>query len=139
MSFKWKDRYNLNINEIDKQHRRLFEIGARAYDLAMLDDSFDHYDEIIAIFNELLDYTEYHFTYEEKLMETYKYEGHDRQKQEHAFFIGKIREMTSKDIDSDQKKAVLEVMDFLSEWISSHILFSDRKYAVFFEEKGISI
>ena len=139
MSFKWKDRYNLNISEIDKQHRKLFEIGARAYDLVMLDDSFDHYDEIIGIFNELLEYTEYHFDYEEKLMEAYKYDGYGHQKQEHAFFINKIKEMTSRDIDSNQQKAVLDVIDFLSEWIGSHILLSDRKYAASFEEKGIKI
>lgn len=139
MSFKWKDRYNLNISEIDSQHRKLFEIGARAYDLAMVDDSYDHYDEIVSILQELLDYTEYHFNFEERLMESYKYDGYGAQKQEHGFFISKIRAMISKDIDSDQKKAVTEVIDFLSEWISSHILFSDRKYAAYFEENGIKV
>ena len=139
MSFKWKDRYNLNIDEIDRQHMKLFEIGLRAYDLAMTDDSYDHYDEIVAILNELLDYTEYHFDYEEKLMESYGYTGYNAQKQEHGFFVGKIRAMVSKDIDSDQQKAVTEVIDFLSEWISNHILLSDRKYALYFEEKGIKV
>ena len=34
MYFEWKDEYSVNVAEIDKQHRRLFEIGARLYDLA---------------------------------------------------------------------------------------------------------
>jgi len=68
VAFEWKDRYSLNIGEIDKQHKRLFEIGARVYDLAVLNDSYDHYDEIMKTLDELLEYTEYHFRYEENIM-----------------------------------------------------------------------
>ena len=68
MAFKWKERYKLGIEEIDRQHKNLFDIGARVYDLAVLKDSYDHYDEIMSVLNELLDYTKYHFTYEEDLI-----------------------------------------------------------------------
>lgn len=139
MSFQWKDRYNLNIDEIDKQHKKLFEIGARVYDLAILDDSYDHYDEIMVLLNELLEYTEYHFTFEENLMKTYKYDGFGEQHQEHGFYVNKIKSISSKDIDNNQQKTIIEIVDFLSEWISSHILFSDRKYATYFKEKGIVV
>ncbi|MEG6612338.1 bacteriohemerythrin [Pseudoclostridium thermosuccinogenes] len=139
MAFEWKDRYKLDIEEIDKQHRRLFDIGARVYDLAVLNDSYDHYDEIMQLIGELLDYTEYHFTFEENLLEKYNYGELDKQKQEHEFYVRKIKSISSKDIDEDQKQATLEIVDFLSEWISSHILFSDRKYAVYFKENGINV
>lgn len=35
------------------------------------------------------------------------------------------------DIDDNQRKVILEIIDFLSEWISKHIMIADRKYAVF--------
>jgi len=139
MSFKWKDRYNLNIEQIDNQHRKLFEIGERAYSLAILNDSYDHYDEIMTVLNELLDYAEYHFKYEENLLESYNYDGLGQQKQEHGFYINRINSITSRDIDENQKQTIIEIVDFLSEWISNHILFSDRKYAIYFQEKGIAV
>lgn len=137
MSFKWKDRYNLHIPEIDQQHKRLFEIGNEAYELAKLNDGFDHYDEIVYIIDQLLDYTKYHFEYEEKLMKKYEYVGLDHQFKEHTYYVDKIRSFSSQDIDENQQQSVLEILDFLSEWISSHILISDRKYANDFKERGI--
>lgn len=139
MSFQWKDRYNLGIEEIDKQHRKLFDIGVRVYDIATLDDSYDHYDEIMELIDELLAYTEYHFDYEEKLMAKYNYNEYEQQTKDHKFYTDKMKNISSKDIDSDQQKTTLEIVDFLSEWISSHIVFSDRKYASFFKEKGIEV
>lgn len=139
MSFQWKERYKLNIDEIDRQHRKLFEIGARVYDLAALNDSYDHYDEVIALLNELLEYTEYHFKYEENIMKTYNYDEFEQQKHDHAFYISKFKSISSEDVDSNQQKTILEIVDFLSVWISNHILLSDRKYAIYFKEKGIVI
>jgi len=139
MSFKWKDRYLLGIEEIDNQHRKLFEIGRKAYDIAVLNDSYDHYDEIMEIIDELLNYAEYHFKYEENLINSYNFDGLGQQRQEHEFYVKRIKDILSKDIDSDQQQATLEIVDFLSEWISNHILFSDRKYAIYFKEKGIEI
>lgn len=139
MAFEWKERYNLGIGEIDQQHKRLFEIGKRVYELAVLNDSFDHYDEIMKVLEELLDYTEYHFKYEEDLMKQYGYSGFDQQEIDHKFYIHKIKGIANKDFDDDQYKTITEIVDFLSEWISSHILFSDRNYAAYFKEKGIQI
>ncbi|MCG8540249.1 MAG: bacteriohemerythrin [Clostridia bacterium] len=137
MSFKWKDRYSLGIPTIDSQHKKLFEIGNRAYELAILNDGHDHYDEIMVIVDELLDYTEYHFEYEEALMKKYGYEHLIHQHKEHNFYIDKIKNISEENVDADQQKAILDILDFLSQWISSHILISDRKYADYFKEKGL--
>lgn len=139
VAFEWKDRYSLNIGEIDKQHKRLFEIGARVYDLAVLSDSYDHYDEILEMLNELLEYTRYHFSFEENIMKIHKYAGFNQQLREHEFYVNKIKSISSRDIDEDQHQAILDIVDFLSEWISSHILLEDRKYAMYFQENGIVI
>jgi len=139
MAFEWKERYNLGIEEIDKQHKRLFEIGAKVYDIAILNNSFDHYDEIMKVLDELLEYTEYHFKYEEELMKKYDYTDYDQQQHDHTFYVNKIKSISSKDVDNNQHKTIMEIVDFLSEWISSHILFSDRSYANYFKEKGIFI
>lgn len=132
MAFKWKDEFNLNIEEIDNQHKKLMEIGRRAYDIAIIDDGYDRYDEIMEIIDELLEYTKYHFEYEEKMLKEYNYIHVHDQEEEHSFYIYKIKDIASReDIDENQRKVVLEVIDFLSEWISKHIMIADREYAVF--------
>jgi len=139
VAFEWKDRYSLDIGEIDKQHKRLFEIGARVYDLAVLNDSYDHYDEIMETLNELIEYTEYHFRYEENIMRIHNYAGLNQQLREHEFYVSKIKSISGRDIDEDQHQATIDIVDFLSEWIGSHILLEDRKYALYFKENGIVI
>lgn len=139
MAFEWKERYALQLEEIDRQHKKLFEIGARAYDLASGGDAFDHYDEILAVIQELLDYTEYHFGFEEALLTRHQYPVLDTHKQEHTYYVAKIKSISNRDIDGDQLQAIQDIVDFLSQWISSHIVFEDRKYAAYLKEKGAGL
>lgn len=137
MYFKWKDEFSVKVAEIDKQHMRLFEIGARINELAYAKDEFDHYDEIIEVLHELVEYTEYHFKYEEELMERYQYEGFETQKFEHFFVIKKIQKILNEDIDKKQSETIMNLVTFISDWITNHILKEDMKYTDFFKNKGV--
>lgn len=137
MVFKWKDLYSCNIAEIDNQHKKLFEIGSRIFTLASLKDGYDHYDEIIAILEQLKDYTVYHFNYEEKLMESYKYENHETHKIQHDFFIKKLQKLEKRDIEGKQNESLMEIIAFVADWISGHILKTDMQYKEFFNSRGI--
>lgn len=137
MYFEWKDSYSVNVAEIDKQHKRMFEIGGRITDLVLANDEYDHYDEIMSILQELTDYTVYHFGFEEKLMEQYGYKELDSHKIEHAFFIKKLEKFHEKDIDADQKIVSADLIAFVSDWITSHILTTDFKYRDHFSGKGL--
>ena len=137
MYFEWKDGYSVNIAEIDKQHKKLFEIGGRISDLVLSKDEYDQYDEIISILQELKDYTIYHFEYEEKLMSRYGYAELDGHRFEHMFLTKKIKKFENVEIDADQKAAIVEIIAFVSDWIAGHILKTDLKYREFFNQKGI--
>lgn len=134
---KWKDEYSCNIKEIDNQHKKLFEIGGRIYYAASVNDGYDHYDEISDVIKELLDYTVYHFKYEEDLFSRYQYPDLETHKIEHDFFVKKIRKIAGKDLEKGQYDTVLEMVDFVAGWIAGHILKSDFAYRGFFNEKGI--
>lgn len=135
--FKWKEDFSCNIAEIDNQHKRLFEIGSRLYDIVSLDDDYDHYDEMMAILDELRDYTVYHFGFEEKLMKEHGFQDYESHKIEHDFFIKKINRLEKSDLDSDQKKSLMKMVTFVADWISSHILKTDMNYKGYFNSKGI--
>lgn len=137
MYFEWKDTYSVNVANIDKQHKKLFEIGGKISDLVLAKDGYDHYDEIMDILQELRDYTLYHFNFEEKLMEKYGYKELDFHKIEHIFMAKKLQRLQNKDTDSNQKEAVTDLIAFVSDWIAGHILKTDMRYKEHFNEKGI--
>lgn len=135
--FGWKDAYSVNIAEINKQHKELFRIGGQIADLVNANDDQDHFDEIMVILQKLEEYTIYHFEYEEKLMEQYGYVETDSHKIEHLFLIKKLKKFENKDIDTEQKEAVVELVTFISDWIAGHILKTDMKYKEFFNSRGL--
>ncbi len=128
MIFKWKENFSTGIEEIDRQHKRLFEIGGEIYNLAVLKDGQDHYDEIMRLLMNLKDYTVYHFGYEESLMEKYNFSELEKHKEQHKMFVDKLNELELQDIDSRQEKIILDILDFIVNWISSHILGLDINY-----------
>jgi len=132
LSFKWKTAYTVGIEEIDNQHKSLFEIGSKVYDLALLKDEYDHYDEIIKILDELKAYTKYHFSFEEKMMEeSTDIDSTNKHKLEHKLFIEKLEKVNITAIDQAQNKAILEILQFTLDWITNHILHTDQKYFAF--------
>ena len=137
MYFEWKDTYSVNVAEIDSQHKKMFEIGSRISDLVLAKDGYDHYDEIMEILMELTEYTICHFDYEEKLMERYGYEEFDPHRFEHVFLTKKIKKLQEKDIDTNQKKVTIDLIAFVSDWISGHILMADMKYRDHFNAMGV--
>jgi hemerythrin len=139
MYFEWKDEYRTGIEVIDKQHKHLMEIGARIFDLANADDGYDRYDDIMEVLNELRDYTVYHFGYEEQLMEKYNYERYEPHKFQHYFVIKKIEkfEKEKDEIDVNQKETILRLAEFISDWITNHILKEDMRYRELFMSRGV--
>jgi len=133
----WKDSFSCEIADIDNQHKRLFEIAGKIYDLATQREETDKYDEIINVIEELKNYTIEHFKFEEQLMLENSYDGYDIQKIEHDFFIKKLQRIERKDIDNSQNEAVVDMISFITDWISSHILKTDKNYVEFFKTKGM--
>lgn len=126
--FIWKDDYNTGIEEIDNQHKRLFELGSQIFELVNLKDGLDHYDEIMSILNDLREYTIYHFDYEENYMKSINYNDLKNHKELHDKLIDKISNIETKDIDMEQNTVLIQLLDFIANWIGNHILKEDFKY-----------
>lgn len=101
---------------------------------------FDHHDEAVEIFGELSNYTVYHFKYEEELMDKYDLEPQEatRHKFEHGAFVMKMVKIQKEDLDKNMDKILMDVIGFAVDWITKHILNTDKKYAAFFIEKGVN-
>lgn len=127
--YEMKDEFKTNIQFIDEQHEKLFEIADNAYMLLTDNFTLDKYDKIMDIIDELKDYTKFHFDAEEKYMESINYKKLFSQKVSHEAFIKKLNKFNLKDIDENQDATIRELLKFLNDWLIEHILHNDKLIA----------
>lgn len=124
---KWKDEYSIGVETIDEQHQKLFEIANRAYALLKNELLLDKYDRIVDIFGELKEYTEYHFRFEQEYMASIGYRKMLSHKVVHDDFVEKIKGINLDKMDEEQDQYLMELLDFVVQWIEQHILGMDKK------------
>jgi len=127
--FVWKQEFELEIESIDDQHKKLLEIGNRISDLLEThDEDSDNYDEIIDVIKELKEYTVYHFQNEEKYFLEYKYPDYANHKKEHDDFIAYISSVDFNKIDENQEKFMKDLLRKVINWVFNHIITTDFLY-----------
>ena len=129
--FSFTSKYLTDIPLIDDEHKRLFEIIKDANDVIHAELLHDKYDEILHIISDLKDYTAVHFTDEEAYMEKIGYPELESQKKAHAAFIDKLDEINLDDLDAHQQHYLEDLISFLLNWLSVHILHMDKKIGEF--------
>lgn len=123
--YEMKEEYKIGIEIIDEQHKKLFELTEKTYQLLKNDFALDKYDKIIHVIEELKEYTEFHFKTEEDYMESIGYKKMFTQKIEHVAFVKKLKDVDLKKIDQDQDQYIIEILQFLNDWLVEHILEKD--------------
>lgn len=124
--FIMKDEFLTGITLIDDEHRELFRIAQSALDLYQDDFVVDKYDHIVVILKELRDYTIKHFADEEAYMESINYKKLFTQKIEHNAFVEKLNEFDFDTIDENQDSTIIDLLNFLNDWLVNHILEKDK-------------
>lgn len=130
----WNDSFSVHIEEFDTHHKNV---------VRFLNDLFDAVTKkqgslvIAPVLVELIAYKNYHFEAEEKLMTRYSFPGYLKHKAEHDLLTSKINDFQKK---YKEGKAMidLELLNFLKEWLTKHIMETDKRYSSFLREKGVS-
>lgn len=128
--YEMKDEYLTGIEAIDKEHRRLFEIAEELYQLCQNELVYDKYDQLVAVFNELKDYTHLHFAHEEEYMESIQYKKLFTQKIQHNAFCEKLDSLSLDEMDENQSKTIEDLLTFVTDWLVHHILETDKQIAL---------
>jgi len=119
---KWQVAYQVGIPEIDKQHKRLFEMLNKLQDIY---ESDNVKSEIQTVLEEMGDYLNIHFSYEETYLKNHpRFDAH---RKEHWFFVEKTMKFT-KDFDLNDAIFEFEILDFLKRWLVNHVLNTDIVY-----------
>lgn len=114
----------IGVAEIDDEHKRLFELIGEV-DSAVKAGS-DSMATAMSLLNELKQYAVNHFAHEEAYMASIQDPELPRQQKEHQAFVDKVNSYRLSDITDDTaKEMILELLEYLSKWLMSHILGSD--------------
>ena len=82
------------------------------------------------IFDELLNYTVFHFQAEEKLMKSHSYPQAPAHFKEHQDLIQQVLELQAK-FKAGTVMLSIATMDFLKNWLANHILQTDMNLGHF--------
>lgn len=127
--FPWNDNFNTDIEIIDEQHKKLVQLlNSLASHIAFNSDL----PEMNHIFEELIDYTVYHFSTEEKIWNQTlagdDLDGHH--KQGHQHFIEEVLSLKEQLEVTPTELLVEQTLLLLTRWLALHILESDRYMAM---------
>lgn len=124
--YELKEEFLTGIEEIDREHRQLFEIADELYELKCEEFMPDKYDNIRKILEELKDYTLTHFAHEEAYMQSIGYKRMFTQKSQHDALRQIMQEWDLDAIDENQDEAIEEMLRIVTEWLVNHILNQDK-------------
>ena len=130
---KWSAEYNTGIDVIDDQHRRILDYINEIADLKYASDRV----KMKGILDNIIDYTQSHFTFEESLQEEANYKYRIHHKRVHDLFIKKIESYRERfELVHDIDKELHEV---LSKWLINHIRHDDADYVGAVKENMMGI
>jgi hemerythrin len=118
----WDDSFVLGMKQFDEDHQVLVALLNLAYDDFITDAPPESVNSIL---DKLVDYAIYHFGAEEYWMEQQSYPKLDEHRAEHDRFSSKVVEMLKY---HSRNNMLLEVLTFLNNWLTTHILKSDAEY-----------
>ncbi len=131
---EWTDSLSVGIDLIDEQHKELLD-KLNAINEAV--EKHQGIDKILSTLTFLYDYTNVHFSTEEKYMKEYDYPGKKLHMEQHVEFFEMIETMR-KDFEEDGATRALgeSINTFLGNWLITHIKGIDCKFGDFLRETG---
>lgn len=122
-------KYHTGIDEIDREHEKLFAIINDIYKLVEEDYSDENYDKALELLDRLAEYTQSHFSHEEEIMEQNHFPELDFQRSAHASFIDRLSDRDMGERMEDPRAFLESLLDFLYAWLGNHIMKHDIKIA----------
>jgi hemerythrin len=131
--FTWTDELATGIEEIDDQHMHLIGIVNELYEAMRKGKG----REIISgTLNDLIDYTDKHFSNEERAFAVYGYPAMEEHRRQHAILIKQLDEQRAKH-EKKEISLTVSTLEFLTNWVREHIMVEDMKYVPYLKGKKI--
>ncbi|WP_415226918.1 GGDEF domain-containing protein [Psychromonas sp.] len=127
-SFRWDTYFVTGIENVDKQHFYLVGLINKFADLLAQNEL--QFDDIESVFQELKEYTVYHFRAEEKMMEDVGIDPrfYNQHITAHLDFLFEVTYMHDQ-MSAKNITLARQLLDFLIHWLVYHILGMDQNMA----------
>lgn len=122
----WNDSLATGIGQFDAHHKHLLDLLNTVYEDFVADAPAENIGRIL---EELMDYATYHFAAEEAWLQKVGYPRLAEHRLEHERYIRRVLEI-QKDCLDGVGHLNIEVLSFLNNWLSDHILKVDAEYSV---------
>jgi hemerythrin len=129
---QWTRQMSVGLESIDTDHKLLLKL------INQLDEGIrtKRGDEVVnSVIEALLEYTDYHFRREEVLMAACGYPDAEAHAQIHAVLRDQVSQIRDRHAGDPASIRDREVLAFLRNWLTSHILGRDKLYAPFLAAK----
>jgi hemerythrin len=124
---EWDDKYSVRIPFIDEQHKQLIALTNELY-RACLSGGEAAKAQFKETARGVVDYINYHFSAEEKMMETIAYPEIAEHKKEHETLVKQIVEDVKR-FEEGSRFVPNTFVRTLKDWILAHIAVSDTRYS----------
>lgn len=125
---QWTPEMSVGVASLDDDHKFM---------LALLNDLEEGiaaggaHETVTAVLDALLDYTDYHFEREEAMMRAAGYPDVDTHAHTHWVLKTQVTHIRERFVASPGSIHDREVLAFLRNWLTSHIMGRDKLYAPF--------
>ena len=122
---QWSESMSVGESRLDADHKALIRLINRPH------DSLEAGAEPAAlgeVFDSLINYINFHFTREEKVMQACRYPDAKAHEEEHADFTRHIKEVRDRYARNADPALIRGLLDYLKDWLSHHILIQDMAY-----------
>jgi methyl-accepting chemotaxis protein len=132
-SVRWTPDIAVDVSAFDKHHKKLFALIDKLYKALQSGAAGAVLTEV---FDELIVYTDYHFSTEEAVFEHFGYPQCAQHRSAHAELVTRVKQLRA-DIDKGKTFVAADVMEFLRDWVTGHIRKCDKLYTSFLADKNV--
>jgi hemerythrin len=132
---EWNETLSIGSDLIDNQHKQWIKHYNQTAEAVANQQEIMQISKTLGF---LIDYTETHFTTEERNMAAHHYHGIDDHKAQHNELRRTLADLIRDFEEEGVTHALADAIDtFLGNWLIKHIQEVDTKFGVFITEKGI--
>ena len=129
----WCDEYNVNVEEIDIQHQKMFELVKNLHSSVEARRDKNNLRDLLL---ELVEYTRMHFTTEEQLMEKYDYPEREEHLEEHRILLQHMTDLVAM-VSRGKYPTFYSDYDVSTDWALVHISEFDKGLGAFLNSKDV--
>lgn len=124
---KWENAFSIGLEIIDNQHKELIDIINRIYEAQN--------SERKEFLKKFLEYANFHFITEEKIIDKVKFPQTEKHKLSHK----KFKEYIFSHFQNIENISIDDLFDFAVDWLVNHVLREDQELGLFIQKNNIKI